>query len=207
MAKPLKSTTPAALVVLTDAEKELVGRHFGNRENKPVRAAFKPDGKNGISVDHADSAVGWAAIQEAFGSVSYDFTQHMVDQLMNAVSKGADVDLKAVNSAIAVVRAVKPRDPLEAMLAVQMVGINAAVMTFTRRLNSVDNIKQQDSALNGLTKLARTYVAQMDTLKRYRSAGDQKMTVEHVHVHAGGQAVVGNVSGGRGAAEKLEPTS
>ena len=150
--------------------------------------------------------MGWAAVQEAFGSDSYDFTKHMADQLIQAVSPGADVDLRALNSAIAVLQAVKPRDPLEAMLVAQMSGINAAVMTFTRRLNRTENIKQQDSALNGLTKLARTYVAQMEALKRYRSVGDQKMTVEHVHVHAGGQAVVGNVTGGRGAAEKVEPT-
>lgn len=45
-------------------------------------------------------------------------------------------------------------------------------------------------------RLARTYAAQMDTLKRYRSSGQQKVTVEHVHVHAGGQAIVGNVEAG-----------
>ena len=60
------------------------------------------------------------------------------------------------------------------MLAAQIVGINAAVMTFTRRLNNVDNIKEQDSALNGLTKLARTYMARMETPKRYRWAGEQR---------------------------------
>lgn len=30
--------------------------------------------------------------------------------------------------------------------------------------------------------------------KRYRSGGEQKMTVQHVHVAEGGQAIVGNVS-------------
>jgi hypothetical protein len=29
---------------------------------------------------------------------------------------------------------------------------------------------------------------------RYRGKGEQKVTVEHVHVHAGGQAIVGNVN-------------
>jgi hypothetical protein len=34
----------------------------------------------------------------------------------------------------------------------------------------------------------------MEALKRYRSGGEQKMTVQHVHVAEGGQAIVGNVS-------------
>ena len=31
----------------------------------------------------------------------------------------------------------------------------------------------------------------MEALNRYRGKGQQKMTVEHVHVHDGGQAMVG----------------
>jgi hypothetical protein len=31
------------------------------------------------------------------------------------------------------------------------------------------------------------------TLNRHRGKGQQKVTVEHVHVHEGGQAIVGNV--------------
>ena len=36
--------------------------------------------------------------------------------------------------------------------------------------------------------------------------GQQKVTVEHVHVHEGGQAIVGNVEGGRDADEIGEST-
>ena len=61
-----------------------------------------------------------------------------------------------MNGAIAVVQAVKPRDPLEAMLASQMAAVHAATMTFSRRLRRVETIPQQESALNGLNKLART---------------------------------------------------
>jgi hypothetical protein len=33
----------------------------------------------------------------------------------------------------------------------------------------------------------------LEALNRHRGKGQQKVTVEHVHVHAGGQAVVGSV--------------
>jgi hypothetical protein len=40
----------------------------------------------------------------------------------------------------------------------------------------------------------RTFAQLVDTLDRRRRGGEQKVTVEHVHVHAGGQAIVGSVS-------------
>ena len=51
-------------------------------------------------------------------------------------------------------------------------------------------------------RLARTFATQLEALKRYRTGGTQKVTVEHVTVNAGGQAIVGNVAhGGRGEDE------
>jgi uncharacterized protein YcbX len=57
----------------------------------------------------------------------------------------------------------------------------------------VDNIPQQDSAERAFNKLARTFASQVEALNRHRGKGQQKVTVEHVHVHEGGQAIVGNV--------------
>jgi hypothetical protein len=68
------------------------------------------------------------------------------------------------------------------MLIAQMIATHELAMTFARRLKHIENIPQQDSAVNGLTKLTRTYAAQLEALKRYRSGGEQKMTVQHVHV-------------------------
>jgi hypothetical protein len=42
----------------------------------------------------------------------------------------------------------------------------------------------------------RTFTNQMEALKRYRSGAQQTVKVEQVHVHEGGQAVVGNVETG-----------
>jgi hypothetical protein len=72
------------------------------------------------------------------------------------------------------------------------------------------NIPQQDSAERAFNKLTRTFAAQMSALKEYRSKGEQKMTVQHVRVAEGGQAIVGNVDapaeGGRGARKKWRST-
>ena len=47
--------------------------------------------------------------------------------------------------------------------------------------------------LSQANKLSRTYAVLLDALNHHRGKGQQKVTVEHVHVHSGGQAVVGMV--------------
>jgi hypothetical protein len=74
-----------------------------------------------------------------------------------------------------------------------------ATLRMALQLAAAQMIPQQDAAERAFNKLARTFAAQMDTLKRYRSKGEQKVTVQHVTVNDGGQAVVGDVrTGGRG---------
>jgi hypothetical protein len=64
------------------------------------------------------------------------------------------------------------------------------------------------SAERAFNKLARTFAAQVEALKGYRSRGEQTVRVENVTVNEGGQAIVGSViSEGMGASEKGEPTS
>jgi hypothetical protein len=48
-------------------------------------------------------------------------------------------------------------------------------------------------SLSQANKVSRTHVLLVEALNRHRGKGQQKVTVEHVHVHAGGQAIVGNV--------------
>jgi hypothetical protein len=48
----------------------------------------------------------------------------------------------------------------------------------------------------GLNKLARRFASQLEALKRYRTGGEQKITVQHVSVNDNAQAIVGNVSAG-----------
>jgi hypothetical protein len=123
-----------------------------------------------------------------------------ISQLGNAGSIGQAANEDAINFMLAVVKGIEPKDEIEAMLAAQMAAVHMATMTFARRLNHIENIPQQDSAERAFNKLARTFTTQMEALKRYRTGGQQKVTVEHVTVNAGGQAIVGAVAAGGGVA-------
>jgi hypothetical protein len=62
--------------------------------------------------------------------------------------------------------------------------------------------------LSQANKLSRTYAVLLDALNHHRGKGQQKVTVEHVHVHSGGQAVVGMVEtpgGGSQQKSKEQP--
>ena len=48
------------------------------------------------------------------------------------------------------------------------------------------------------------WTLQIEALQRYRGKGQQKVTVEHVHVNAGGQAIVGVVHAPRVNADKSD---
>ena len=129
----------------------------------------------------------------AMGTTDRDFFDGLMLQLVNA-SQGQGPSDNAVDFMLSVIRGVEPRDQVEAMLAAQMAAVHMASMTFARRLAHVENIPQQDSAERAFNKLTRTFAAQVEALKRYRSGGEQKMTIQHIHVAEGGQAIVGNVS-------------
>ncbi len=97
---------------------------------------------------------------------------------------------------MAIVAELAPNDAVEAMLATQMAAIHIAMMRQSRMLACVYSIELLDLHERALNKLARTFAAQTEALRKHRSGGQQKMVVEHVHVHSGGQAIVGPVTKG-----------
>ena len=57
-----------------------------------------------------------------------------------------------------------------------------------RRMRSALPKPHSSAMVSG--KLSRTFAMLLDALNRHRGKRQQKITVEHVHVHSGGQAVV-----------------
>jgi hypothetical protein len=154
-----------------------------------------------ITPDHGDEATGHVLLMEALGTVDVEFFNGLLGQISSAGSHGLEPDPVGINFMLSVIKGIQPRDQIEAMLASQMAAVHMASMTLARRLARVEDIRQQDSAERAFTKLTRTFAAQMEALKRYRTGGEQKVTVQHVTVTDGGKAIVGNVThGSRGAA-------
>jgi hypothetical protein len=144
-----------------------------------------------ISLDHPNQLAGRMLLMEALCTTDPDFYRGLLDQLAWAGSQGHQIKL---NFMLSIVKSIQPRDQIEVLLAAQMAAIHMATMTMAQRLGRVETLAQQDSAERALNKLSRTFAMQMEALKRYRTGGEQKVTVQHVSVSEGGRAIVGNVT-------------
>ncbi len=155
-----------------------------------------------VSYDHEDQTTAQALSMFQMGTGDTRFHVGLVHQISALGEHGKPVSETASNFALSVIRGVQPTDEVEAMLATQMAAVHQSTMMMARRLNHVVNIPQQDAAERALNKLARTFATQVQTLKKYRSKGEQIVRVERVTVEDGGRAIVGAVqTGGRGKDE------
>jgi len=165
------------------------------------------DGEATVKSDNPNELVSYALLMETLGTASLDFLGGLLNQLTSAGSHGAQIDEGALNFMVSVIQGVKPKDQLETMLAAQMATIHMASMRLARQLAHAETIPHQDSAERALNKLARTFAMQMEALKRYRTGGEQKVTVQHVSVSEGGQAIVGNVTQETGGTAPQKPVT
>ncbi len=201
-------TDLAAAYEPTPEERAAAGRHLDRRKQRPPAPRLKLSGDRRnveLGTDHPLNSLGLSLIMEAFGTPDIDFFNGLMGQLVNVSASNGKTDERGLNFMAAMIRGIAPKDEAECMLAAQMAAVHMATMTFSRRLAHVDNIPQQDSASNAFNKLARTFAVQMEALKRYRTGGEQKVTVQHVTVNDGGKAIVGPVTqtpGGAGHDQK-----
>ncbi len=83
---------------------------------------------------------------------------------------------------------------LQEMLAAQMLSIHQLqqqTVILANRARQLENIRY---FTNTAIKLANCFTQQASTLNRLQGNFSQKITVEHVEVHDGGQAIVGSVN-------------
>jgi hypothetical protein len=132
--------------------------------------------------------------KEVIGTKSRDLALYIVRQLSSLVHGTSDEDAtKAVDLAMNLQHAIQPKDELEALLASQMAGAHHLAMKFMQRASYDQPTDVLNANVDRATKMMRTFTAQMEALNRYRGKGQQKVTVEHVTVNQGGQAVIGVV--------------
>lgn len=97
-------------------------------------------------------------------------------------------------AAVAALRAFKPTDEIEGMLAAQTMAMHFGAMECFRRAMVHDQHPEVASKLRkDGTNLARGMTDMLEALDRKRGKGPQVVRVERVVVHEGGQAIVGNV--------------
>jgi hypothetical protein len=88
----------------------------------------------------------------------------------------------------------RPGNVLESLLITQMIGTHEAALGFLKTSTADDLGQFRDQNVSRSTRLMRLFMDQLEQLRRLRgTTNQQKVTVEHVYVNAGGQAIVGAV--------------
>jgi hypothetical protein len=194
----------SALYLPEPLELAAVRAYLAVKRKKPARPAVRvkeAGGKVNLELDHPNAAVANVLLRQVMGTTDKAFCDELLSQLANATGRGAVPSEAVVNFSLSVIEGIAPRDQVETMLA--------AHMALASTLAHADNIPQLDSAGRAFNKLARTFAVQMEALKRYRTGGEQRVTVQHVTVNDGGQAIVGTVTPagpGGGSPENPAPT-
>jgi hypothetical protein len=149
---------------------------------------------HGFAIDHPDPALGEQLMADTLGVADRDAMHGMLRQLVKASVSGESPDEVNLSFMISMVRSIRPRDSVEAMLVAQMVSVHVMAMRCAHHLASAEDLARHDSAARALGRLARTFPAQIEALNRYRSQGEPAITVQNVSVGDGGNAFVGNVT-------------
>jgi hypothetical protein len=147
---------------------------------------YPPDGQE---------KVWWDRLKKALGTSSSDFVNASLHQLQRAAQfPGSGICEVGINAALAMIEGFAPRNEMDAALAVQMACTHGAAMSVLGRLGPAGGTEDHVCRFAAAAaRLLRAFTTQFEAYRRLRHGGDQYVRVEHVHIHQGAQAVIGNV--------------
>lgn len=108
-----------------------------------------------------------------------------------------DID-DAMNQSQLMIQALKAQDGLQEMVAAQIISLHRLQQLSMSLANATDEMHHKQYFTNAAVKLANCFTQQANLLSRLQGNGGQRITIERVDVHHGGQAIVGNINEGVG---------
>jgi hypothetical protein len=200
----LPAIAPTAVKELTPENALFLDAFIMSKKRTPMRPlpSFVTDSPvDGVPRVKPDPGVDeqlWRAqLATVVGSSQKAVQRQIMTDLVGICAKhGSDPAVKT-SEALSLLVEIEPRDAIEARLAAQIVTTHTVAMDLLKKgLRGGDSILVSDFYLRHAERLMRLFGHQVESLSRYRgkAPSEQRVTVEHVHVHEGGQAVVGNVS-------------
>ncbi len=175
----------------TPEERAALNAFLAERAKIPRAKVEDIKGQAVLSLHHKDQAYGHALLMTGLATVDAEFAGEILVQLGRASVQNGKVNERELNFKLAVVKGIQPKDQLETLLAAQMAAVHSLAMSMASSVNGITTLPQLEIHGRLLNNLTRTFALQMEALKRHRSTGEQKVTVEHVSVNDGGKALFG----------------
>jgi hypothetical protein len=168
------------------------------RRSPPVRIRIKGIQSNTASFGSptTNEEVWRKQLKAALGTASDAFVDMSLHHLMHAARMpGCGPSEMAINGALAHIASFEVTNETEAALAVQSACTHMVIMVMFARIGGGAAASHRLSGLGSTAaKLLRAFCIQIETIRRLRGGGEQKIIVKHVTVNDGGQAIVGAVN-------------
>lgn len=140
---------------------------------------------------------------DTFGTNSSDFANDIINRTANILAaQNPDPLGLDLNPLLAHFNGLNCQDEIEALIGSHLYCLNILIIKFLTNANAREQtFEGSDANVERACKLLRAFNSQLEQLNKYRNKGEQRMTVEHVNINKGGQAVFGNISSKRGVDE------
>ena len=135
-------------------------------------------------------------VKNKFGTYNVDLGNKLLNQAVSSCmppDKRNPQDIRAVYS---VFEETNVQSPVEAMLLSQILAVHTQIMRTMAYAQGDCSLSTQETLMGMANKLMRTFSGQVEAYEKFRRGGKQSIKVDHVHVHEGAQAIVGNVNHG-----------
>ncbi|MBA7525410.1 hypothetical protein ES705_17561 [subsurface metagenome] len=146
--------------------------------------------KKGDKIEIHGTSKQFDNVLELFKTDSMDVMMEKMDALVTADYR-EDVDqVSKTTAALGKLTDLAPQDAIEVTLCCQMIILEQQFVYMTRGANNtkVNTGEAVLTARSHAMRLSREYLNHVDTLRKYRTGGEQ--IIKHVHINEGGQAVV-----------------
>lgn len=162
---------------------------------RPPKFKPNPDDECQIGMEYGDDDA-ILKLLDTFAVCDLDAANLLNRQLaLLSTSQVQNGELEQANGAVALVHELQPRDAAESMLCTQMVGTQMLAMECLKRANLAEQtFEGRELNMRHAERFLRIFTQQLDALNKHRGKGQQRVTVEHVTVNEGGQAIVGTLT-------------
>jgi hypothetical protein len=134
-------------------------------------------------------------LREALGSTSNAFVEASMRRIMAACTLPRQnwPSSTSVSAALALIESLEPENEIQATVAVHIACLDAACANVLSRLAWSSTESRTTVSANAGAKLERAFLAAVNTYYRLKKGNQQVIRIERIDMHAGAQAIVGQV--------------
>lgn len=151
------------------------------------------------SMDECNKSINEITEKKAISAVQLHYAEVLLEQKdLNAADR--EKKLTQAHEAVEILaNSLGAKGLLQNMLVAQLFGVHELqqkLLSYASR--AMNHPERGQYYINALTKLSNVFIQQINTLQKLQGNSQQKVVVEHLHVNAGGKAIVGQVNTDQG---------